>query len=49
MEIVCFLFFSLIGGLTALIVFIYHMKNGQFDDPEEPKYQLFRDENNRSE
>ena len=44
MEIIWFIFFSLIGGLAALIVFIYQLKKGQFEDVEEIKYQIFRDE-----
>ncbi len=44
MEIFYFLLVALLGGLTGLSVFIYHLKKGQFDDPEDPKYQMFRDE-----
>jgi cbb3-type cytochrome oxidase maturation protein len=44
MEIFGFLLLSLIGGLGGLIVFIYYLKKGQFEDPEEPKYQIFREE-----
>lgn len=44
MEIFWFLILSLISGLGALAVFIYYLKKGQFEDPEEPKYQMFRDE-----
>lgn len=35
---------SLITGLGGLIVYIYYMRKGQFDDPEDVKYQLFRDD-----
>lgn len=44
MEIFWFILLSLAGGLTALGVFIYFTKQGQFEDPEDPKYQMFRDE-----
>jgi len=44
MEIFWFLMFSLVGGLGGLLVFIYYLKKGQFDDPEEPKYQIFRED-----
>ncbi len=44
MEIIWFLLLSLIGGLGGLIVFIYHLRKGQFEDPEDPKYQIFREE-----
>lgn len=44
MEIFCFLLIALVGGLAGVGVFIYHMKKGQFEDPEDPKYQMFRDD-----
>ena len=44
MEIFLFLLISLIGGFAGVGVFIYHLKRGQFEDPEDPKYQMFRDE-----
>ena len=44
MEIFWFLILSLAGGIGGLAVFIYYLKKGQFEDPEDPKYQIFRDE-----
>jgi hypothetical protein len=44
MEIFWFLVFSLAGGLGGLGVFIYYLRKGQFEEPEEPKYQIFREE-----
>lgn len=44
MEIFWFLLLSLIGGLAGLVVYIYYLKKGQFEDPEDPKYQMFRQE-----
>lgn len=44
MEVLWFVLFSLVGGIAALVVFIYHLKKGQFEDVEETKYQVFRDE-----
>jgi cbb3-type cytochrome oxidase maturation protein len=44
MEIVWFIFFSLLGGLAGVIAFIYFFKKGQFEDVEDPKYDLFREE-----
>jgi cbb3-type cytochrome oxidase maturation protein len=32
------------GGLGGLLVFIYYLRKGQFDDPEDPKYQLLRED-----
>jgi nitrogen fixation-related uncharacterized protein len=34
---------SVAGGIVGLGVYIYYMRKGQFDDPEDVKYQLFRD------
>jgi cbb3-type cytochrome oxidase maturation protein len=31
-------------GLAGLLIYFYYLKKGQFDDPEDVKYQLFRDE-----
>lgn len=31
-------------GLTGLWVYIYYMRKGQFDDPEDVKYQIFRED-----
>lgn len=38
------LIFSIAGGICGLGVYIYYLKKGQFDDPEDVKYQLFREE-----
>lgn len=35
---------TLTMGLSALLVFIYYLKKGQFEDPEDVKYQMFREE-----
>lgn len=32
-------------GLAAMLVYLYFWKSGQFDDSEEVKYQIFRDDN----
>jgi len=44
MEVFWFLLFSLFSGIAAFIVFLYHLKKGQFEDGEEPKYQMFRED-----
>ncbi len=31
-------------GLIGLMIYLYYFQKGQFDDPEDVKYQLFRDE-----
>lgn len=35
---------SLAFGLAGLAVYIYFLKKGQFEDPEDVKYQLFRED-----
>lgn len=35
---------SITFGLAGLAIYIYYFQKGQFDDPEDVKYQLFRDE-----
>lgn len=37
---------SLLLGLCGVGVYVYFLRQGQFDDPEDVKYQMFRDENN---
>lgn len=44
LEILWFLLMSLIGGLGGLVVFVYYLRKGQFEDPEDPKYQLLRED-----
>lgn len=44
MEIFWFILLSLIGGIVGVGVFIYHLKKGQFEDVEDCKYQMFRDD-----
>ncbi len=31
-------------ALAAVIIYIYYLRKGQFDDSEDVKYQMFRDE-----
>jgi hypothetical protein len=35
---------SLAFALAGLAVYIYYMRRGQFEDSEEVKYQLFRED-----
>ena len=37
---------SIAFGLGFFLVFIFYFKKGQFDDDEDVKYQIFRDEEN---
>ena len=38
---------SLLLGLGGFVVYLYFLRQGQFDDPEDVKYQMFRDDENR--
>lgn len=40
------LFSSLALGIAGALVYIYYLRKGQFEDPEDVKYQMFRDEEN---
>lgn len=31
-------------ALTGMLIYIYYLRKGQFDDFEDVKYQMFRDE-----
>ena len=33
-------------ALAGVIVFVYYLRKGQFEDPEDVKYTLFRDDEN---
>lgn len=35
---------SIAFSLAGVLVYIYYMRKGQFEDPEDVKYQMFRDE-----
>lgn len=35
---------SLLLGLGGMAIYIYYLRKGQFEDPEDVKYQMFRDE-----
>jgi nitrogen fixation-related uncharacterized protein len=46
---VFFLVFSAVtAGLAGLVVFIYYFRRGHFDDVEDIKYEMFRDEHRES-
>ena len=31
-------------ALAGMLIYIYYLRNGQFDDLEDVKYQMFRDD-----
>lgn len=35
---------SISFALAGLLIYLYFFQKGQFDDPEDVKYQLFREE-----
>lgn len=35
---------SVAFGLAGLAIYIFYFQKGQFDDPEDVKYQMFRDD-----
>jgi len=35
---------SLVLALAGIGIYLYYLKKGQFEDPEDVKYQMFRDE-----
>lgn len=35
---------TIAAGLSGVGIYIYYLRKGQFDDLEEVKYQLFREE-----
>jgi nitrogen fixation-related uncharacterized protein len=39
-----FLFVTMGAGLAGIAFLLYYMRRGQFEDLEESKYQMFRDD-----
>lgn len=35
---------SIALGLSGMLIYVYYLRKGQFDDPEDVKYQMFREE-----
>jgi len=35
---------SLLTGLAGILIFVYYLRKGQFEDPEDVKYQMFRED-----
>ena len=40
---------SFISGLISLVVYLYYLKNGQFDNNELVKYQIFHEKDEEKE
>ncbi len=39
-----YLFSSIVFALAGLLVYLYYSRQGQFDDIEDIKYQMFRED-----
>lgn len=35
---------SIAFGLVGIIAYVYYLRQGQFEDPEDVKYQMFRED-----
>ncbi len=44
MTMLWYIISSLATGLAAIAIYIYYWRKGQFDDIEDIKYQMFREE-----
>jgi len=40
-----YLMSTIMMALCGVMIYIYYLRKGQFDDPEDVKYQMFRDDN----
>jgi cbb3-type cytochrome oxidase maturation protein len=38
-----YIIISLATGLSGIVIYIYFLRSGQFDDLEDVKYQMFRE------
>lgn len=39
---------SIFMGLAGVIIYVYYLRKGQFEDPEDVKYQMFREEHEKN-
>jgi cbb3-type cytochrome oxidase maturation protein len=39
-----YILLSLAMGIAGILIYVYYLRKGQFDDPEDVKYQLFRED-----
>lgn len=39
-----YIILSIASGIAGVLIYVYYLRKGQFNDQEEVKYQLFRDE-----
>lgn len=38
---------SIVLGVCGITIYIYYLRKGQFDDPEDVKFQMFREEDRK--
>ena len=43
----CYILVTTAFGLAGGLIYFYYQRTGQFDDTEEPKYQMLRDDENQ--
>lgn len=34
----------MVMAIAGIVVYVYYLRKGQFEDPEDVKYQMFREE-----
>lgn len=39
-----YIILSIASGIAGVLTYVYYLRKGQFNDQEEVKYQLFREE-----
>lgn len=40
-----YLLSSIVMGLAGIVIYVYYLRRGQFDDPEDVKFEMFRHDN----
>lgn len=43
-NVIVYIALSIVTGLAGIVTYIYFLRKGQFEDSEEIKYQLFRED-----
>ncbi len=44
MDVFWLIIGTILAGFAGLLIYVYYLKKGQFEDPESVKYQLFRED-----
>lgn len=40
---------SVLAAIVSMLIFVYYLRQGQFDDVEDIKYQMFRDDEKKTD